>query len=169
MRGLVRAALFISVTAILGIAAIAGTASSYGRASHPLAQIEFSGNCDDASFPFCSPPPNGVGVGGIWIWIEVDADGTGDVRGSVCNHTVGGAGGPGGAGAVSIKGEVSWTYSNMKNGIDAGARFLGAVDPGDRYYMVTIPGGEKYLFPTTMNHYSTQPAAGVSLQIQIAP
>jgi len=169
MRELVRSTTYVGVIAILGLAAVAGTAAAYGKADHPLAQIEFSGNCDNASFPFCAPPPNGVGTGGIWLWIEVDANGTGDVRGAVCNHTVGGAGGPGGAGAIPIKGNVSWTYSNLKNGIDAGAEFLGMVDPGDRYYMVTIPGGDKILFPTTVNHYSSQPTSGVSLQVQVAP
>jgi hypothetical protein len=148
-----------------------GSAAAYGKASQPLAQVAFSGNCDNPSFPFCAPPPGGVGTGGIWFWIEVDAGGGGDIRGAECGHTVGGAGGPGGAGAVKVSGDITWTYSNRVNGVNAGAEsFPGLVDPGDRYYLITLPGGEnKFLFPTTTGHYAFQPAPGVSLQLTIAP
>jgi hypothetical protein len=169
MRGLQNLTICLGMVTMVGVVANTRMAAAYGKADQPLAQIEFSGNCDNPSFPFCAAPPNGVGTGGIWLWTEIDADGTGDIKGSVCNHTIGGAGGPGGAGAIPIKGEVQWTYSNLKNGLDAGAQFQGFVDPGDRYYLVTIPGGEKFLWPTTVNHYSQHPTSGVSIQLQVAP
>lgn len=170
MRSLTRS-LALPVMAFVALAAWHAPASAYGKASQPLAQIEFSGNCDNVSFPFCAPPPNGVGTGGIWFWIEVDAGGGGDIRGSECGHTVGGAGGPGGAGAIKVQGDITWTYSNRADGAAAGAEtFPGLVDPNDHYYLITLPGGsDKFLFPTTVNHYSFQPAIGVTLQLQVAP
>jgi hypothetical protein len=159
----------VGMVAAASLIASGGTAFAYGKAETPLAQIEFSGNCNNPSFPLCAPPPNGVGTGGIWFWIEVDAGGTGNIRGAGCGHVVGGVGGPGGAGAGPIKGEITWIYSNLKDGTDAGAEFFGMTDPGDKYYLVTIPAGEKFLFPTTVGHYVSQPVAGVSLQLQVAP
>jgi hypothetical protein len=159
----------VGMVAAVALIASGGEAFAYGKAEAPLAQIEFSGNCDNPSYPFCAPPPNGVGTGGLWFWIEVDAGGVGDISGAGCGHTVGGVGGPGGAGAGSIKGEITWTYSSLKDGRDAGASFFGMLDPGDRYYLVTIPEGQKFLFPTTTGHYSFQPAHGVALQLQVAP
>jgi hypothetical protein len=47
--------------------------------------------------------------------------------------------------------------------------FPGMEDPGDRYYLVTLSTGEKFLFPTTVGHYSFAPVHGVSLQLQVAP
>ena len=52
--------------ASLGVAA-PGVAA-YGAADQPLAQIEFSGNCNNPDVEFCHK----VGLGGIWLWIEID-------------------------------------------------------------------------------------------------
>jgi hypothetical protein len=154
---------------VAALVAWSGLALAYGRAESPLAQIEFSGNCNNATFPFCAPPPAGIGTGGIWFWIEIDAGGGGDIAGSVCGHTFG-SHGPGSAGASSLKGEITWIYSTQANGISAGAQsFPGIVDPGDRYYLVTLPAGEKFLFPTTVDHYHFAPVPGVTLQLQVAP
>jgi hypothetical protein len=157
------------VVAIVALSA-AGSAFAYGKADLPLAQIAFSGNCDDPTFPFCAPPPNGVGTGGIWFWIEVDAGGVGDISGAGCAHTFG-THGPGSAGAGPIKGEITWTYSNRADGVNAGAQsFPGLQDPNDHYYLITLPGGaDKFLFPTTVGHYSFKPVPAVSLQLQVAP
>ena len=161
--------LALPVAAVVALIAWSGSALAYGRAESPLAQIEFSGNCNNPGFPFCAPPPAGVGTGGIWFWIEVDAGGGGDIAGAGCGHTFG-SHGPGSAGAGSLKGEITWTYSTRANGVTAGAQaFPGMEDPGDRYYLVTLPAGEKFLFPTTVGHYSFRPVSGVALQLQVAP
>lgn len=143
----------------------AGQAFAYGKADQPLAQIEFSGNCTNPDFPLCAPPPDGVGTGGIWFWIEIDANGTGDVAGAGCGHTVGGVGGPGGAGAESIRGDINWSYST---GVPDGA-FGFATDPTNTYYLVTLDPQDVFAFPVTPGHYSWHPAPGVALELTIAP
>jgi len=158
--------LALPVIAVATLVAWNGSAHAYGRADSPLAQIEFSGNCDNPSFGFCAPPPAGVGIGGIWFWVEIDADGTGDLSGAVCGHTFG----KGPSGAQSIKGAAHWSYSTRADAMNQGAFGLpGIVDPHDHYYLVTIPSGEKFLFPTTVGHYSFTPVHGVTLQLQVAP
>ena len=94
---------------------------------------------------------------------------SGDVAGAGCGHVVGGVGGPGGAGAGSIKGDVTWSYSNLEDGLAAGGQVFGTYDPHDRYYLVKLPTGEMFLFPVTTGHYSFRPTNGVSLQLQVAP
>jgi len=141
---------------LIGVAA--GGAAAYGRVDHPLAQIEFSGNCNNPSAQLCAPPPQGFGLGGIWLWIEIDADGTGDVAGAGCAHDRAGFGGAG-----PIKGEVTWWGSVGPQGV---ALF---VDPNNLYYNVVIPDGTPFAFPQTQGHYSFAPAPGVTLQLQIAP
>lgn len=136
---------------------------AYGAADHPLAQLEFSGNCDDPSFPMCASPPAGVGVGGIWLWIEVDADQTGDYAGANCDHTVGGTGT---AGAQPLKGTATWVYST---GIPAGAA-VPFRDPNNQYYVVTLsPYPLRFAFPVTQGHYSRHPVPGVSQELTVAP
>ena len=136
--------------------------AAYGRADHPLAQIEFSANCNNPSFPLCAPPPDGFGLGGVWLWIEIDTGGSGDVAGAGCGHVRGGGGGAG-----PIKGDVTWT-----GGAAAGEAFF--TDPQGAYYNVTLPGppGAPPMvlsFPQTQGHYSFKPAPGVTIQLQIAP
>lgn len=153
---------------VAGVVAGPGSAFAYGRADQPLAQVEVSANCDNPSFPLCAPFPDGVGTGGIWFWVELDANGTGDLSGAACGHTVGGVGGPGGAGAGSIKGTASWTYTTLETA-PPGAIFFGAVDPNDSYYAVTITDGSTWLVPVTTGHYGTKLAHGVQIQITVAP
>jgi len=134
--------------------------AAYGRADHPLAQIEFSANCNNPSFPLCAPAPDGFGLGGIWLWIEIDTSGTGDVAGAGCGHVRGGGGG----GAGSIKGDITWWASTGAQGLAF------AVDPNNMYYNVDIgDGGPPFSFPQTVGHYSFRPAPGVTVQTQIAP
>jgi hypothetical protein len=170
-RNFVMLAVVASIGALFLVGSGQGQALAYGRADQPIAQVELSGNCDNPSFPFCAPPPDGVGTGGIWIWAELDQGGTGDVTGSVCDHTYAGTG-PHMAGALPVNGEVTWSYTNLANGLAAGGEFLGKVDPGDSYYLMTVQiGGEpaSFLIPTTTGHYSFQPTNGVSIQLQVAP
>jgi hypothetical protein len=168
MRKFARSTVFVAVI----VAAIAGLGSgkalAYGKADQPLAQIEVSANCDNPSFSLCAPFPEGVGTGGIWYWVELDANGTGDLSGAACGHTVGGAGGPGGAGAGSIKGTASWAYTSLE-AAPPGAIFFGTADPNDHYYAVTITDGSTWLIPTTTGHYGVKLANGVQIQITVAP
>jgi hypothetical protein len=133
--------------------------AAYGAADHPLAQIEFSANCNNPSYPLCAPPPAGFGLGGIWVWIEIDSNGTGDIAGAGCGHIRGGGGGAG-----SIRGDITWTASTGARGLTF------AVDPHNLYYNVSLgDGGPPISFPQTVGHYSFRPAPGVSIQTQIAP
>jgi hypothetical protein len=157
------------VVAVLAVASLIGSSTvalAYGAADHPLAQLEFSGNCNNPSFPLCAPPtanPPGFGLGGIWLWIEIDADNTGDIAGAGCGHVRGVGGGAG-----SIRGDVTWRYGTVNDAITAHA-FVVGVDPNNRYYIVSIPGGEALAFPTTLGHYSMHPAPGVASEAQVAP
>jgi hypothetical protein len=153
-----RALLAAGVLATIALGVTTGGAAAYGKADQPLAQIEFSGNCNNPSYFLCFPAPQGFGLGGIWLWIEVDAGGTGDVAGAGCGHDRAGAGGAG-----PIKGEITWWPSVGPQGV---AFF---VDPNNLYYNVVIPDGTPFAFPQTLGHYSFAPAPGVTLQLQIAP
>ena len=148
-----------SLLAVGALGATTGGVAAYGHADQPLAQIEFSGNCNNPSFPLCAPPPNGFGLGGIWVWIEIDANGTGDIAGADCGHDRAGSGGAG-----SIRGEVTWWPSTGPQG----EAF--AVDPNNLYYNVSLGhGGPPLSFPRTVGHYSFAPAPAVTLQLQVAP
>jgi hypothetical protein len=134
-------------------------AAAYGHADQPLAQIEFSANCNNPSFPLCAPPPAGFGLGGIWVWIEIDANGTGDIAGAGCFHIKGVGGGAG-----PILGDITWTASTGPQG----EAF--AVDPHNLYYNVRLgDGGPPLSFPQTFGHYSFAPAPAVTIQLQVAP
>lgn len=135
-------------------------AAAYGAQDQPLAQIEFSGNCNNPSYPLCAPPPDGVGLGGIWLWIEIDAGGSGDVAGAGCGHIrgVGGGGEP-------IVGDITWYRST---GVPEGAFAFGA-DPTNTYYVVPLGPGEVFAFPVTVGHYSFMPVPAVAVQLQVAP
>jgi hypothetical protein len=139
----------------------AGGVAAYGRADQPVAQLTFSGNCDNPDFPLCAPPPQGFGLGGIWIWIELDANGTGDVAWADCLHVLGGPGG----GANSIRGDVTWWWSQLPQGAPT---TFGPLDPAG-YYDVAIPNGEVLAFPATRGHYSAHPVPGVALETTVAP
>jgi hypothetical protein len=159
--GLTRVRVLLAAAALTGVTlgATAGGAAGYGAADNPLAQIEFSANCNNPSFPLCAPPPDGFGLGGAWFWIEIDAGGSGDIAGAGCGHDRAGHGGAG-----SIRGEISWWGSIGPNGLAF------AVDPNNRYYNVDLgDGGPPLSFPQTVGHYSFMPAPGVAVQTQIAP
>jgi len=159
---LLRVLLLAGTLAIPAVAVSSGSVFAYGAADQPLAQLEISGNCDNPSVFFCS---NVVGVGGIWLWIEVDANGTGDVDGSVCDHTVGAPGG----GAAVIQGDITWEYVDRAGAAAAGFGFPTIVDPTNTYYLVMFHGEPLFATPVTPGHYAFHPTNGVSLQIQVAP
>ena len=154
-----RCLLAAGALAVAGLGATTAGAAAYGHADQPLAQIEFSANCNNPSYPLCAPPPAGFGLGGIWVWIEIDANGTGDIAGAGCGHDRAGSGGAG-----SIRGEITWTGTIGAQGVAF------AVDPSNRYYNVSLgDGGPPISFPQTVGHYSFAPAPGVNIQTQIAP
>lgn len=156
--------LFLPIAIVaFGLAGSTISASAYGRADQPLAQVEISANCDNSGFAFCA---NVVGTGGIWFWVELDANHTGDLSGAECGHTVGG----GGAGAGSISGNVTWFYSAAPVGVNV----LNATDPTDthgitNWYVIVMPNGPPFSVPVQTGHYSWQPISGVSLQTTVAP
>ena len=151
-RRMARAGVFGAAMAIASLGMTASGVAAYGAADQPLAQIEFSANCNNPAYPLCS---HVFGVGGIWVWIEVDAGGSGDIAGSQCGR---------GAGTTTaISGEITWFEQTGK----AGARGL-VVDPTNQYYIVNWGDGPT-AFPVTVGHYAYRPIAGVSIQVQIAP
>lgn len=163
-----RVAVAAAALAVIGTTGHISNAQAYGRGDQPLAQLSVSANCDNPSFALCQP--SAVGTGGIWFWIEIDSNppGTGDMTGAVCAHFVGGAG-PHQAGAISIKGSVTWSYSTLANGLAAHAIFFGTTDPNNNYYLVTLTLGEKWLIPTTTGHYPVHLTNGVQIEMNVAP
>jgi hypothetical protein len=154
-----RVLLLAGTLAVAGLGLTTGGVAAYGRADQPLAQIEFSGNCNNPSVPLCAPPPAGFGLGGIWVWIEIDAGGTGDIAGAGCGHDRAGSGGAG-----PIRGEITWWGSVGPQGV---AFFA---DPTNHYYNVSLgDGGPPLSFPQTVGHYSFMPAPRVAVQLQVAP
>lgn len=164
VKGLVAAAAASAAILITGAIAPRAVLAS---GTTTLAQVTVAANCDNPGYPLCAPSPNGVGTGGIWYWAEIDAGGAGDLSGAACGHTVGGVGGRGGAGAGSIKGPITWTYSTAEAA--PGAINFGEIDPHDSYYLVTITDGSTWLIPTTTGHYGVKLAPGVQIQITVAP
>jgi hypothetical protein len=165
---LFRAALLAGVLAGATLGFSVGGVAAYGHADGPLAQIEWSANCDNPDFSLCAPPPDGFGLGGIWLWIEIDGgsgatSGDADVAGAVCSHVQGGGGG---GGAGSIRGEYDWWWSPTPEGFPA--VFGYPLDPKG-YYNVDLGVFGVISFPVTQGHYSNHPAPGVSIQLQIAP
>jgi hypothetical protein len=154
--------------AILGMASLSTTATTAGAyGANEVAQLELSVNCDNPNFSLCAPPPAGGGTGGFWLWTALNSDGTADFSGAGCGHVVGGIGGPGGAGAGSIKGSGSWTgpFPSSAPGV------LGLItDPNGNYYTVVYPhGGPTISYPATQGHYAFHPAPGVTIQLTVAP
>jgi hypothetical protein len=155
------------VALVAGLAAITGffgtgKALAYGKADQPLAQLALSANCDNPSFPLCSPT-TGVGLGGIWAWVEVDANGTGDMTGAGCDHA--GAGGGGSGGGPLGPTDITWEIMSLQQ-LPPQFFVLGH-DPNDQYYVINELG--PFAFPVTNGHYSTRLAPGVQIQATVAP
>lgn len=167
---MVRLVLLAGLLAAASLGFTAGGAAAYGHADGPIAQIEFSGNCNNPDFFLCYPPElGGFGLGGIWLWIEIDGgedgasatSGDADVAGSVCGHV------PGvGGGAFSIRGEFDWWWSATPEGADIS---FGTYSGADGYYNVDLGSGGVFSFPVTIGHYSFHPAPAVAVELQVAP
>ncbi len=133
-----------------------GGVAAYGSADQPLAQVEFSANCNDASFSLCQQ----VGLGGIWLWIEIDANHTADVAGAGCDHLPGFGGG---AGPIRVNG-IPWWWSATPQGHPGN---FAPLDPNG-YYNLGF-GPEVLSFPVTPGHYGAHPVAAVTAQWTTAP
>lgn len=170
-----RLAPVLALSALLAVLAIGGSSvgvSAYGQADQPLAQITFSGNCDNPSFFACQP--SFFGTGGFWAWVEIDSNGTADFTAAGCGHVVGGVGGAGGAGGGGFHGTAPWApFSGSASALMS--TFPGVfvpLGPGSTFpasgnwYVVPALG---IAVPTSDGHYSWQPTNGVSLQVQVAP
>jgi len=164
---IIRVALIAGLLAVASMGFSAGGAAAYGHADGPIAQIEFSANCNNPDFFLCYPPDQGgVGLGGIWLWIEIDGgagatSGDADVAGSACGH-VRGVGG----GAFSIRGEFDWWWSATPDGEDV---TFGTYSGADGYYNVDLDMGAVISFPVTIGHYSFHPVPAVAVEVQVAP
>jgi hypothetical protein len=159
---LLRVFLLAGMLAIASLGVAATSVAAYGHADQPLAQIEFSANCNNPDFGLCQQ----VGLGGVWFWIEIDANASGDIAGAGCGHVQGGPRG----GAGSIRGDITWwAFHGSPDDLMADGIFSFAVDPGGDYYVVPLGPGETFAFPMTVGHYSYRPVAGVTAQTQIAP
>jgi hypothetical protein len=164
---IVRLTLLAGLLAAASLGFTASGVAAYGHADGPIAQIEFSGNCNNPDFFFCSPPEQGgVGLGGIWLWIEIDGgagatSGDADVAGAGCGH-IRGVGG----GASSIRGEFDWWLTDAPEGEDVS---FGGYSGVDGYYNVALGPGEVFSFPVTVGHYSSHPAHAVAIEVQVAP
>ncbi len=161
---LVRVILVSAALAFAAVGATSGAALAYGKADHPLAQVELSANCTNRNSPLCAPDM--FGLGGIWLWIEVDQGGMADVAGSGCGHV------PGfGGGAQSIRGSFPWelfhgTVADLLAAYANDHVLVVGADPGDDYYVFPEFG---FAFPVTTGHYSLHLDKGVFLQSQVAP
>jgi hypothetical protein len=185
-RSLVMCAALVLPSAALTFAS-SGIAHAYGKADAPVAQVEISGNCNNPSYSLCAPEPDGVGTGGVWAWSELDTDtGSGtaadpspmDATFAGCSHVVGGVGGPGGAGAGGGPDPfgVWWKVTSLADSsIPAEAfPFFDTSKSYPAYYVMDFfPGSGSDDFvaivPAQVGHYSLHPAAGVTLQTQVAP
>ena len=161
-----RTALLAGLLAATRLGFMAGGVTAYGHADGPIAQIEFSGNCNNPEFFLCATPPAGFGLGGIWLWIEIDGgagatSGEADIAGSGCGHVPGGGGG-----AFSIRGEFEWWWSATPEGADV---TFGTYSGADGYYNVALGPSDVFSFPVTIGHYSFHPAPAVAVELQVAP
>lgn len=154
---IVRIAFLAGSLAIASLGMTTSGVAAYGSADGPLAQIEFSYNCNNPDAELCQGP---FGLGGVWVWIEIDQGGVGDIAGAGCGHLPGVGGGAG-----KILGDITWTYSTGTEG----AFLVAGVDPTNTYYLVFAEGGPPVAFPVTVGHYSSHPDPGVAIELQVAP
>lgn len=163
-----------------------GNALAYGSQDGPIAQVEVSFNCMNATY--CKAPlvPETFG---LWIWAEVDSGGSLDYTLSGCGHTVGG-GGPGSAGGGGSPEHGTWDIAD--NFADAMASsgfnipFAVALNSSggladSQYYVMhlhdPVLGDFNGIVPATPGHYNVSglqleighPVPGIATQTQIAP
>ena len=168
----------VMLAALAAVAALAGgvasSAGAYGGgAAHDMWQIGISFNCTNPTPGFCD---SFGGTGGMWGWGEFDRAGTqtwGVAQLTGCGHTVGGIGGPGGAGAGHFAIDVhSWYIGPNGNFWVTGETdtFVGHGSPVSQTF---DPENQDTGIPATPGHYSSTDifgfsAPGLSYNIQVA-
>jgi len=168
----------VMLAAIAGVAAFAvGFASSAGAygggANHDMWQIGISFNCTNPTPGFCN---DFGGTGGFWGWGEFDRAGSqtwGDAQLTGCGHTVGGIGGPGGAGAGHFAIDVHSWYIGANGNFWVTSETDTFVGHGPPVSQEFTPENEDTGIPATPGHYSTTDlfgfsAPGLSYNIQVA-
>lgn len=164
-----------AVVLMSGVVAGGATrAFAYGAADQPVAQVEISGNCDNPNFPFCAPPPDGVGLGGVWVWAELDTGGGFDATVTFCGHQT--AGQPNGAfGNPDTDPNRWWTWvPSLADAPRAFPFFDTSSYSGPVYVIDFFPSGNPdndfvAAVPAAQGHYPLKPAPGVSIETQVAP
>lgn len=161
------------VAFVASVALMAGFASSAGAygggAAHDMWQIGISFNCNNPSL--C-----GDETGGFWGWAEFDRAGTqtwGDAELTGCGHTVGGIGGPGGAGAGHFAIDVHSWYIGPNGDFWVTSETDTFVGHGPPVSQEFTPENEDTGVPAAPGHYSTtdlfgSSAPGLAFEIQVA-
>jgi hypothetical protein len=156
------------------IAASASPAGAYGGgASHDMWQIGISFNCTNPTPGFCD---DFGGTGGFWGWGEFDRAGSqtwGNAQLTGCGHTVGGIGGPGGAGAGHFSIAVHSWYIGSNGNFWVTSETATNVGHGLLVSETFDPENEDTGIPATPGHYDATDlfgfsAPGLSYHIQVA-
>jgi hypothetical protein len=167
----VRIRLSLVLAALVAAVLIVPSAASadYGKTSQY--QVGISLNCDAPHSTVCD---QFGGTGGFWGWYVFNNDGTGDAQLAGCGHTVGGIGGPGGAGAGHEDVDFTWT-TGPANGPIASPNGLDFYITSDTTTFTGHGGGTATdvnvgdtQIPAYPGHYSFRPMAGVTAHITVA-
>ena len=165
----------LMVAAIAAIGGSSVSASAYGTADQPIAQVEVSANCNNPTFPLCQQ----VGLGGVWFWSELDTAGgnTMDYTLTFCGHATPALPLPPGAapGAFGHPGTGTWSWiANLSQAPPGAFPFFSGYNGSQGYYVLDFfPGSGQNDFiavvPAAIGHYSFKPVSGTTIQTQIAP
>jgi len=169
---------FLLLAALVAAAALMGglasSAGAYGGgAGHEMWQIGISMNCTNPTPGFCD---DFGGTSGFWGWGEFDRAGTltwGDADLTGCGHTVGGIGGPGGAGAGHTAIDIHSWYIGANGDFWVTGETDTSTGYGPPQTQVFDPENQDTGVPAAPGHYNTTQlfgftAPGLSFQIQVA-
>jgi hypothetical protein len=153
-----KALLVVSVVVLSAVAGALGSGQALAYGPGTVAKVEISGNCTNNSW--CTQ--NFGGTGGFWLWAALNPDRTVDATEAGCGHTVGGIGGPGGAGAGGGPVDGSWTIvSNVAQAVSDGAFPVAIVmssptmpDFTVPYYEISLADGSSWAVPARQGHYN---------------
>jgi hypothetical protein len=153
------------VTATIAFVGTTTASADYGKLSQY--QVTISENCNSVSL--C-----GGQTGGFWGWYVFNSDGTGDAQLAGCGHTVGGVGGPGGAGAGHESVDFTWT-TGPATGLLASPNGLDFYITSDETTFTGADGGTvsdanvgDTGVPAYPGHYSATLGPGTTVQVTVA-
>lgn len=168
----VRIRLSLLLAALVAAALVVPSVASADYGNTSQYQVGISLNCDAPHSSICN---QFGGTGGEWGWYVFNNDGTGDAQIAGCGHTVGGIGGPGGAGAGHQDVDFTWTTGpstaspvGSPNGLDFYITSDTTRFTGRGGGTVTDANVGDTGIPAYPGHYSFHPAPGVTAQIQVA-